>query len=120
MGKTKENGSIIKNIRRVVIIALFAAVIVLIRPCIAKAEATMGAFKITDGESNCSYNTSLELLTISGDCTVANTDPDTATHDHIKITNGCTVTLAGVNIDASSWTPPISINISDGDTVMKP
>ena len=115
-GKEKGNDSIMNYIKKAVIITLFTTLAVMIRPCTAKAETVKGAFTITEGDSNCSYDSN--LLTITGDCTVKNTTQGT-TSDHIKIdiTNDCTVTLAGVNIESYS-TAPIWINPTyNGDTV---
>ena len=114
-GKEKGNDSIMNYIKKAVIITLFTTLAVMIRPCTAKAETVKGAFTITEGDSNCSYDSN--LLTITGDCTVKNTTQGT-TSDHIKIdiTNDCTVTLAGVNIESSS-AAPILINIANDKTL---
>ena len=113
--KGKENDCIMNYIKKAVIITLFTTLAVMIRPCTAKAETVKGAFTITEGDSNCSYDSN--LLTITGDCTVKNTTQGT-TSDHIKIdiTNDCTVTLAGVNIESSS-AAPILINIANDKTL---
>ena len=112
-GKEKETDSIMNYIKKVVIITLFTALAVMIRPCTAKAE-DLGAFTVTGTSGNYSYSSN--LLTITGDCTVKNTDPSNSTADHIKITSGCTVTLAGVNIESSS-AAPILIAISNDKTL---
>ena len=89
----------------------------MIRPCIARAEIK-GDFTVTGDTSHYSYDDGTKLLSIHGDCTVQNTDPNTVTTTgHIEITSGCTVTLAGVNIESYS-TAPIWINPTyNGDTV---
>ena len=115
--KGKENDCIMNYIKKAVIISLFTALAVMIRPCTAKAETTKGDFTIMEGDSNCSYDSN--LLTITGDCTVKNTTQGTPTSDHIvitNITNDCTVTLAGVNIKSSS-AAPILIDIANDKTV---
>ena len=113
----KGNDSIMNYIKKAVIISLFTALAVMIRPCIARAEIK-GDFTVTGDTSHYSYDDGTKLLSIHGDCTVQNTDPNTVTTTgHIEITSGCTVTLAGVNIESYS-TAPIWINPTyNGDTV---
>ena len=67
-GKENRNDSIMNYIKKAVIISLFTALAVMIRPCTAKAETTKGAFTITEGECNCNFSSG--LLTITGNCTV--------------------------------------------------
>ena len=116
-GKLNVNDSIMNYIKKAVIISLFTALAVMIRPCIARAEIK-GDFTVTGDTSHYSYDDGTKLLSIHGDCTVQNTDPNTVTTTgHIEITSGCTVTLAGVNIESYS-TAPIWINPTyNGDTV---
>ena len=63
-GKEKETDSIMNYIKKVVIITLFTALAVMIRPCTAKAE-DLGAFTVTGTSGNYSYSSN--LLTITGD-----------------------------------------------------
>ena len=116
-GKLNVNDSIMNYIKKAVIISLFTALAVMIRPCIARAEIK-GDFTVTGDTSHYSYDDGTKLLSIHGDCTVQNTDLNTVTTTgHIEITSGCTVTLAGVNIESYS-TAPIWINPTyNGDTV---
>ena len=112
----KGNDSIMNYIKKAVIISLFTALAVMIRPCIARAEIK-GDFTVTGDTSHYSYDDGTKLLSIHGDCTVQNTDPNTVTTTgHIEITSGCTVTLAGVNIESSS-AAPILINIANDKTL---
>ncbi|WOO38414.1 hypothetical protein R2R35_07890 [Anaerocolumna sp. AGMB13020] len=88
---------------------------------------TFGDFSVsvTSGSpgSVVSYDNSTKVLKVTGDCTIANTDPDTSTNDTISIESNCTVTLAGVNIKALAPTSvtdlsePNPININGAYTV---
>ena len=80
---------------------------------------------VTNGSpsSVASYDNSTKVLKVTGDCTIANTDPSTSTNDTISIESNCTVTLAGVNIKALAPTSstdlsePNPININGAYTV---
>ena len=114
-GKEKGIDSIMNYIKKAVIISLFTMLTVMIRPCTAKAAT--GGFTVTGDASHYGYDDGLDLLTITGDCTVENTNKENPTSSHIKITNGCTVTLAGVKIESSS-AAPILISISSGTVTL--
>lgn len=87
----------------------------------AKTE-TFGTFIVTTTSGAAitvaTYEESTKVLKITGDCTIANTDPNTPTNDTISIESDCTVSLDGVNIEAKapdnrndiSNSNPISIN----------
>ena len=70
----------------------------------AETTETLGGFSVTvvgdDVNSVASYNSDTKILTVTGDCSIANTTPNTPTNDTISIEGNCTVTLAGVNIQA--------------------
>ena len=83
---------------------------------------TFGTFTVTTTSGAAitvaTYEESTKVLKITGDCTIANTDPNTPTNDTISIESDCTVSLDGVNIEAKapdnrndiSNSNPISIN----------
>ena len=62
-GKEKGNDSIMNYIKKAVIISLFTALAVMIRPCIARAEIK-GDFTVTGDTSHYSYDDGTKLLSI--------------------------------------------------------
>ncbi|HEX3075432.1 MAG TPA: hypothetical protein VHQ24_01035, partial [Lachnospiraceae bacterium] len=110
--------------KRLLTILLVITMIVTMMPTAtfaAQAE-TFGDFIVTatfgDASSVATYDVGTNVLKITGDCTIANTDPNTPTNDTISIESNCTVTLDGVNIEALAPTDnyditrpnPININ----------
>lgn len=85
---------------------------------------TVGAFTITGGTLGTDYIHTGNALTITGtgNYTIKNTYPTTATTDRIEISAAATVTLAGVNISTSSGAPistttdGVKIILADGTT----
>ena len=92
--------------KRILSMLLVITMIVTMMPTVTLAAQTetFGAFTVTttsgDASTVATYEESAKVLRITGDCTIANTDPGTPTNDTISIESDCTVSLDGVNIEA--------------------
>ena len=91
--------------RRLLAIAMTLAMTLSLLPVTALAaeDTAAGDFTVTGDESSYSFDAESGILTIKGNVTVQNTDPNTPTEDVIVIEGGTAtdpieVTLAGVNI----------------------
>ncbi|HEX3022095.1 MAG TPA: hypothetical protein VHP81_06870, partial [Lachnospiraceae bacterium] len=110
--------------KRFLSMLLVITMIVMMMPTVTFAEQmeTFGEFLVTatsgDASSVAAYDETTRVLKVTGDCTIANTDPSTPTNDTISIESNCTVTLDGVNIEAlaptyeSDISKPNPININ--------
>ena len=83
----------------------------------AETTASVGDFQITGNPAAYSYSGG--TLTISGSdaLTIQNTEPGTATSDHILITGASAyLTFAGVNIDVSAMADTAAVAVARNDT----
>ena len=107
----------------------FYLLLVLFLPVMAWGEdegTVAGDFTVTGNTENFSWDDDKKVLTITGDIKVQNTDPNTPTGHTIKVTGGkkdnpITVTIAGININATiqSSENTVAMDVSDSFIIIE-
>lgn len=107
----------------------FYLLLVLFLPVMAWGQETpteAGDFTVTGSTDNFEWDESNEILTITGNVKVQNTNPETPTKHTIKVTGGkednpITVTIAGINIDTNieGSKNSVAMDVSDSFVIIK-